>query len=96
MVTSSMCMDDMTCFITSTGHGDPAMIPVRNDDRSKSSKFGRASSAMNMVGTPYRLVHRSACTASSTASGSKPASGITMHAPCVVHARLPSTIPKQW
>jgi hypothetical protein len=52
MVTSSMCMRSMHCFMTSTGHGEPAMIPVRNDVRSNESNSGCASSAMNMVGTP--------------------------------------------
>ena len=51
---------------------------------------------MNMVGTPYREVHRSACTAASAAAGSKPGDGMTMQAPWVVQARLPSTMPKQW
>ena len=51
---------------------------------------------MNIVGTPYRLVHRSAATASSVARGSKLGAGSTIAAPCVVHARLPSTMPKQW
>ena len=51
---------------------------------------------MNIVGTPYSDVHRSCCTARSVAAGSKPGAGITMQAPCVVMARLPSTIPKQW
>ena len=32
--------------------GEPAMMPVRSEDRSYSAKSGRASSAMNMVGTP--------------------------------------------
>ena len=36
MVTSPMCIRVCTCFITSTGHGAPAMIPVRSDDRSNS------------------------------------------------------------
>ena len=34
MATSLMCIALLTCFITSTGHGDPAMIPVRRLDRS--------------------------------------------------------------
>jgi hypothetical protein len=34
MVTSVMCISLTTRFITSTGHGDPAMIPVRSVDRS--------------------------------------------------------------
>ena len=29
-----MPMRSTTCFITSTGHGEPAMMPVRNDERS--------------------------------------------------------------
>ncbi len=52
MVTSSMCISLMHCFITSTGQGEPAMMPVRSDDRSKRLKSGWLSSAMNMVGTP--------------------------------------------
>jgi hypothetical protein len=40
------------CFITSTGHGEPAITPVRNVDRSYRSNSGWASSAMNIVGTP--------------------------------------------
>ena len=34
MVTSLMCISSTHCFMTSTGHGEPAIIPVRNDDRS--------------------------------------------------------------
>ena len=41
-----------TCRIVSTGHGDPAMIPVRSVRRSNSPNRGCSSSAMNMVGTP--------------------------------------------
>ena len=51
---------------------------------------------MNIVGTPYSDVQRSACTASSTASASNAGAGMTMHAPCDVHPRLPMTMPKQW
>ncbi len=52
---------------------------------------------MNMVGTPYRDVHRSCCTgAFRVAAGSKDGAGMTMQAPCVVAARLPMTMPKQW
>ena len=50
---------------------------------------------MNMVGTPYREVQRSSWTVFITAGGSKASPGTTMQAPWVVHARLPSTIPKQ-
>ena len=51
---------------------------------------------MNIVGTPYSEVQRSAWTACSVASGSKFSPGTTMQAPCVTQARLPSTMPKQW
>ena len=72
------------------------MIPVRSEERSYSAKSGSASSAMNMVGTPYSDVHFSSCTACSVAAGSKPGAGITTQAPCEVAARFPITIPKQW
>ena len=39
------------------------------------------SSAMNIVGTPYSAVQRSACTASSTVRGSNASFGITIVAP---------------
>ena len=51
---------------------------------------------MNIVGTPYSAVQRSAAIVSSTCVGSKASAGITIVAPCVVHPRLPITIPKQW
>ncbi len=47
-----MPIRSMTCFITSTGHGEPAMMPVRRLLRSNRSKSSTASSAMNIVGTP--------------------------------------------
>ena len=47
-----MFMRSMTLRMTSSGHGEPAMIPVRSEDRSKESKSGCSSSAMNIVGTP--------------------------------------------
>ena len=51
---------------------------------------------MNIVGTPYSEVQRSVATAASVAPGSNAGAGITIAEPWVVHARLPSTIPKQW
>ena len=36
----------------SAGHGDPAMTPVRSDEKSVPSKSGWSSWAMNIVGTP--------------------------------------------
>ena len=47
-----MCMRSITRRMTSTGHGEPAMIPVRSDVRSYEAKSGCPSSAMNIVGTP--------------------------------------------
>ena len=91
-----MPMSATTRLITSTGHGEPAMIPVRSEDRSYEPKSARASSAMNIVGTPYSEVQRSSATAASVAAGSKPGAGMTMQAPCEVAARLPITMPKQW
>ena len=52
MVTSPMFMRSMTLRITSTGHGEPAMIPVRSEVRSNVAKSSWPSSAMNIVGTP--------------------------------------------
>ena len=91
-----MCMSEMQCFITSTGQIEPAMIPVRSDVRSWSRNVGWFCIAMNIVGTPYTAVHRSAAIAFSVASGSKPGAGITIVAPWVVQPRLPITMPKQW
>jgi hypothetical protein len=96
IVTSSMCMRERTCDMTSTGHGAPAMTPVRRVDRSKRSNPACSSMAMNIVGTPYSEVHRSASTASSTASGSNDSLGRTTQAPWVTDARLPITIPNVW
>ena len=72
------------------------MMPVRSERRSNSAKRGCSSSAMNMVGTPYSAVQRSASTAASAATGSNASPGMTMQAPWVVQARLPRTMPKQW
>src|SRR5659263_114316 len=94
MVTSSMCISETTRFITSTGHGEPAMIPVRSEEKSYDANCSHPSSAMNMVGTPYSDVHRLACTVSNVATGSNEGAGITMQAPCEVAARLPITMPK--
>ena len=71
------------------------MMPVRKVLKSNSLKRGCSSSAMNIVGTPYSEVHRSFCTVSIVITGSNASAGTTMVAPCVVQARLPSTMPKQ-
>ena len=51
---------------------------------------------MNIVGTPYTAVHRSSASASSVASGSKPAAGYTIVDPDAMQPRLPIPMPKQW
>ena len=86
----------MTWRITSMGHGEPAMMPVRRELKSNLSKSGWPSSAMNMVGTPCTAVQRSCSMARSVCSGSKYSDGITMVAPWVTQARLPMPQPKQW
>ena len=91
-----MCISATTRRITAVGQGEPAMMPVRSDERSNSPKRGCPSSAMNMVGTPCSAVQRSFATASSTASGSNASPDRTLAAPCVMAARTPSTMPKQW
>ena len=95
-MTSAIPISLITRFITSTGQGEPAITPVRRLDRSVRWNAASASSAMNMVGTPYRAVHRSCSTAARVAAGSKPWDGMTTQAPCVSAPRLPSTLPKQW
>ena len=90
-----MCMSLMHRFMTSTGQIEPAMMPVRNDDRSCEPKVGWFCMAMNIVGTPYTPVHFSSAIVRKVISGSKPGAGITMVVPWLVQPRLPITIPKQ-
>ena len=47
-----MCMSLTQRFITSTGQIEPAMIPVRSEERSRSANDGWFCIAMNIVGTP--------------------------------------------
>jgi hypothetical protein len=47
-----MCILSITWRITCTGHGEPAITPVRRLEVSYFAKSGDASSAMNIVGTP--------------------------------------------
>ena len=84
-----------TCFISSTGQSEPAMIPVRRQERSNMSNIGWFSSAMNIVGTPYRAVQRSLCTEASTSSGSNRSTITSVH-PWVRQFMVASTTPKQW
>ena len=90
-----MCITVCTFFITSTGQGEPAMMPVRSELKSNSLNRGCSSSAMNIVGTPYSDVQCSCSTVCIVAMGSNASAGITIVAPWVVHARLPNTMPKQ-
>jgi hypothetical protein len=83
-------------FITSTGQIEPAMIPVRSVERSWSPKEAWFCIAMNIVGTPYTPVHRSASIVRRVISGSNPGAGITIVAPWEVHPRFAITMPKQW
>ena len=96
MATSAMCISLMHRFITSTGQTAPAMTPVRRLDRSRSGKLGWFCIAMNIVGTPYTPVQRSASMVSRVTPGSNPGAGITMVTPWVVQPRFPITMPKQW
>ena len=89
-------MRETTCFIVSMGHGEPAMMPVRSEFRSNSSKRGWPSSAMNIVGTPCSAVQRSSATALSAATGSNASPGNTIAAPVDTDASTASTMPKQW
>ena len=90
-----MCISAITRRITAIGQGEPAMMPVRSEDKSNSVNRGCSSSAMNIVGTPCSAVQRSLATVCSTASGSKPSPQSTLAALCVIAASTPRTIPKQ-
>ncbi len=96
MQISRACISSTTRFITSTGHGAPAMMPVRNAERSNSGNRGCSSIAMYIVGTPYTLVQCSSPRASSVANGSKLAAGYTIVDPDPMQPRLPIPMPKQW
>jgi hypothetical protein len=52
MESSVMFMSFMQRFMTSTGQTDPAMMPVRNNDKSRLARSGSPRIAMNIVGTP--------------------------------------------
>ena len=51
---------------------------------------------MNIVGTPYNDVHRSAAMVASVSPASNAGAGTTIVAPWVVQPKLPITMPKQW
>ena len=60
MVTSVMCIRSTHSFMVLAGQGEPAMMPVRRVPKSNRGNSGCSSTAMNMVGTPYSAVQRSA------------------------------------
>ena len=92
-----MCMSSTQCFITSTGHTAPAMIPVRSDGQVRLAKSGwfehRDEHRRHAVdaGAAFGFDRVAA-----SGRGSKPGAGITIVAPWVVQPRLPITMPKQW
>jgi len=78
------------------GQGDPAIMPVRRERRSYFEKFGWASSAMNIVGTPWTAVQCSFSMVFKTSSASNAGAGRTIVEPWVTQARLERAMPKQW
>ena len=52
MVISRMFMSSTTRRMSGSGQTEPAMMPVRREERSNREKCLCSSSAMNMVGTP--------------------------------------------
>ena len=95
LVISRIYILSITSRINHSGHNEPAMIPVRKEERSNILNIGWFSSAINIVGTPYNAVHFSLCTEANTTRGSKRSSN-TAQPPLVMMAIIPSTIPKQW
>ena len=75
IVISVMFIFSTTWFITASGHGEPAMIPVLMYEKSVFSKSGCSSIAMNIVGTPWNAVMRSAFMHASALFGEKYGSG---------------------
>ena len=91
-----MCISVITRLITSTGHGAPAIIPVRRLVRSKSLEFRcrqlrdeHGGHAIKRCGAfrLYRL-QRGACI--------EGAEGSISAAPLASAAMVPITHPKQW
>ena len=87
----------LTCFITSIGQGEPAMMPVRSDREVEAAELG-----VVQLGDEHRrhAVQRGAALGldrlQRRAAGRSLGAGMTMVAPWVTQARLPSTMPKQW
>jgi hypothetical protein len=81
MVISRACISSITRRISGSGHGAPAMMPVRRAEVSKRAKSGWSSIAWNIVGTPCTAVHRSAAMAASVSPASKASPGNTIVTP---------------
>ena len=91
-----MCIRSTHCFITSTGHGEPAMTPVRSVRQVELVEVGVAE-----LGDEHRrhAVERGAALGLDRlehGAGSNASAGMTIVAPWVVQPRLPITMPKQW
>ena len=82
--------------MVSIGHGAPAMMPVRSDDRSCRAKPGSSSMAANIVGTPCSAVQRCFDIELKVSAALKPSPGNTIVAPDAVAHSTPTTMPKQW
>ena len=72
------------------------MTPVRRRRQVEAVELGVGSSAMNIVGTPYSAVQRSASTASSTCGRvERVGAGSPSSRRASTQPRLPITMPKQ-
>ena len=81
--------------MTFIGHGLPAMMPVRIFLNLSASKSGCSKSAINIVGTPWNAVIFSVYMQCSDFLGENAVIG-DIALPCVTHAVIARTIPKQW
>ncbi len=79
----------------STGTGAAPMEPVRSERRSCVPNAGWPSTVMNMVGTPEKIVTRSASMSRMASSGSK-TSIRTWVEPTRQFAAMPPIDPKMW
>ena len=71
MVISFMFIFSVTSFITETGHGLPAIMPVLMQEKSVFGKSGCSSRAINIVGTPWKAVIFSSLMHASAGFGEK-------------------------
>ncbi len=95
IVMSDIFILSTTSFITGTGQGEQAIIPVRMWLKSVVAKSACSSKAINIVGTPCIAVIFSLFIALSDTDGWKYSIG-TMVVPCEIEAVIARTMPKQW